>query len=55
MASCNLVIVTQGLAKSAYEAAATPAIYAVVYFLKRGDRVGVYDTDRRFSPLALFD
>ena len=46
-------IVTQWLAKSAYEAAATPLTYGVVGFLKRRDGVDTYDTDTRFNPLAI--
>ena len=46
-------ILTQWLAKSAYEAAATPITYAVVGFLKRRDGVDAYDTETRFNPLAL--
>ena len=46
-------ILTQWLAKSAYEAAATPVTYAVVGFLKRKDAVDAYDTDTRFNPLAI--
>ena len=46
-------IVTQWLAKSAYEAAATPLTYAVVNFLKRSEGVDVYDYSTRFNPLLL--
>ena len=46
-------ILTQWLAKSLYEAAATPVTYGVVGFLKRKDAVDTYDTDTRFNPLAL--
>ena len=46
-------ILTQWLAKSLYEAAATPVTYGVVGFLKRKDAVDAYDTDTRFNPLAL--
>ena len=46
-------ILTQWLAKSAYEAAATPLTYAVVGFLKRRDAADFYDTETRFNPLAL--
>ncbi len=49
------VIVTQWLAKSAYEAAATPATYAVVGFLKRREGLDVYDRETRFNPLAIAD
>ncbi|MBW4683082.1 MAG: queuosine precursor transporter [Microcoleus vaginatus WJT46-NPBG5] len=46
-------IVTQWLAKSLYEAAATPLTYWVVNFLKRQERVDTYDYDTRFNPLSL--
>ena len=46
-------ILTQWLAKSLYEAAATPVTYGVVGFLKRRDGVDAYDTDTRFNPLAI--
>ncbi len=46
-------IVTQWLAKSAYEAAATPATYWVVNFLKRQERLDVYDYETDFNPLSL--
>jgi hypothetical protein len=49
------VIVTQWLAKSAYEAAATPATYAVIGFLKRREGVDTYDRETRFNPLGLAD
>jgi uncharacterized integral membrane protein (TIGR00697 family) len=48
-----LAIVTQWLAKSAYEAAATPLTYVAVRFLKRREGVDVYDYDTRFNPLLL--
>ena len=46
-----LAIVTQWLAKSIYEAAATPLTYAVVNFLKRKEKMDYYDHDTRFNPL----
>jgi len=46
-----LAIVTQWLAKSVYEAAATPLTYAVVNFLKRKEKMDYYDHDTRFNPL----
>jgi uncharacterized integral membrane protein (TIGR00697 family) len=49
------MIVTQWLVKTAYEAAATPATYAVVGFLKRREGLDVYDRETRFNPLALAD
>ncbi len=48
-------IVTQWLAKSAYEAAATPLTYAAVNYLKRTEGMDVYDYDTRFNPLSLSD
>ncbi|MFQ5783564.1 MAG: queuosine precursor transporter [Alphaproteobacteria bacterium] len=49
------VIVTQWIAKSAYEALATPLTYGVVGFLKRREGLDVYDYDTRFNPLSLSD
>jgi len=46
-------IVTQWLAKSAYEAAVTPLTYLVVNFLKRREGLDVYDYDTDFNPLSL--
>lgn len=46
-------IVTQWLAKSVYEAAATPVTYGVVNFLKRKEGVDVYDHGTRFNPLLI--
>jgi hypothetical protein len=46
-------IITQWLAKSAYEAAVTPLTYAAVNFLKRTERVDVYDYDTHFNPLRI--
>jgi uncharacterized integral membrane protein (TIGR00697 family) len=46
-------IVTQWLAKSAYEAAATPLTYVAVRFLKRREGIDVYDHNTRFNPLLL--
>ena len=48
-------VLTQWIAKTAYEAAATPLTYAVVGFLKRREGLDVYDTDTRFNPLAIAD
>jgi len=53
LAGLASVIVTQWLAKSAYEAAATPLTYVVVSFLKRQEGVDVYDTETRFNPLLI--
>jgi uncharacterized integral membrane protein (TIGR00697 family) len=44
-------IVTQWLAKSAYEACVTPLTYAAVNFLKRKEGLDVYDYETRFNPL----
>jgi uncharacterized integral membrane protein (TIGR00697 family) len=46
-------IVTQWLAKSLYEAAATPLTYRVVSALKRHEGMDVYDHDTNFNPLSL--
>jgi uncharacterized integral membrane protein (TIGR00697 family) len=46
-----VAIVTQWLAKSIYEAAATPITYAVVNFLKRKEKMDYYDHDTKFNPL----
>jgi uncharacterized integral membrane protein (TIGR00697 family) len=48
-----VTIATQWLAKSAYEAAATPVTYAVVAFLKRTEGIDVYDRDTAFNPLPI--
>jgi len=53
MAVLALAIVTQWLAKSAYEAAATPLTYVAVRFLKQREGIDVYDYDTRFNPLLL--
>ncbi|MCC7352825.1 MAG: queuosine precursor transporter [Anaerolineae bacterium] len=46
-------IVTQWLAKSLYEAVATPLTYAAVNFLKRQEGRDTYDYDTNFNPIAL--
>jgi uncharacterized integral membrane protein (TIGR00697 family) len=46
-------IVIQWLAKSAYEAAATPITYIVVGFLKRHEHLDTYDYDTPFNPLLI--
>jgi uncharacterized integral membrane protein (TIGR00697 family) len=46
-------IVTQWLAKSAYEAAVTPLTYGVVNFLKRKEGLDVYDRDTKFNPFLI--
>ena len=47
--------VTQWLFKSAYEAAATPATYLVVGWLKRREGGEAFDRELRFNPLAFTD
>ncbi|MBW1818870.1 MAG: queuosine precursor transporter [Deltaproteobacteria bacterium] len=47
-----LAIGMQWLAKSAYEAAATPLTYAAVRFLKRREGKDAYDRDTKFNPLS---
>jgi hypothetical protein len=47
------VIITQWLAKSAYEAAITPLTYVVVNFLKKKERMDVFDYETRFNPLLI--
>jgi uncharacterized integral membrane protein (TIGR00697 family) len=49
------IILTQWLVKSVYEAIATPLTYGVVNFLKRQERLDVYDYDTGFSPIGLGD
>lgn len=49
----TLAIVTQWLAKSAYEAAATPFTYLVVNFLKRKEGMDPFDFETRFNPLLI--
>ena len=46
-------VVVQWLAKSAYEAAATPLTYLVVNGLKRREGLDVYDRNTRFNPLLV--
>lgn len=45
--------VTQWLAKSLYEALATPLTYVVVGSLKRIENIDVYDHDTSFSPFSM--
>jgi hypothetical protein len=45
--------VTQWLAKSLYEAVATPLTYVVVHFLKSREGIDAYDAGTSFNPLAL--
>jgi uncharacterized integral membrane protein (TIGR00697 family) len=44
-------IVVQWLSKSAYEAIVTPLTYRVVNFLKKKERLEIFDYDTRFNPL----
>ncbi len=55
LATLASIVVTQWLAKTAYEALATPLTYAAVGFLKRREGLDVYDTETRFNPLSLSD
>ncbi len=48
-------IITQWLFKSAYEALATPVVYAVVNFLKAVEGYNAFDYWTDFNPLALDD
>ena len=48
-------VITQWLAKSAYEAVATPFTYLVVNFLKRREGMDVFDRETRFNPFLLRD
>jgi len=48
-----VAILTQWLAKSIYEALATPLTYAAVNFLKRKEGRDVYDRQTRFNPLLV--
>jgi hypothetical protein len=50
-----VMIATQWLVKSAYEALATPVTYAVVGFLKRREGMDIYDRDTSFNPLPIGD
>ena len=54
VAGGNLVelVITQWLFKVVYEAAATPLTYAVVGYVKRRERVDVYDYSASMNPLA---
>ena len=53
LAGLASAIVTQWLAKSAYEAAVTPLTYAVVNFLKQREGIDVYDRETQFNPLLI--
>lgn len=47
------VVLTQWLFKSAFEAAATPLTYAVVYALKRAEGADPFDRGTDFNPFRL--
>ncbi|MCS7066441.1 MAG: queuosine precursor transporter [Fimbriimonadales bacterium] len=47
------MILTQWLAKSVYEALATPLTYLAVGFLKAREGIDVYDYETRFNPFVL--
>jgi hypothetical protein len=49
----TLAMVTQWLAKSAYEAAVTPFTYLVVNYLKKKEGRDPYDYETRFNPLLI--
>ena len=53
LAGLASAILAQWLAKSAYEAVATPVTYAVVNFLKQQEGTDIYDYGTRFNPLVL--
>ena len=46
-------VITQWLVKSAYEAVLTPVTYRIVRFLKRRERIDVYDYNTRFNPFLI--
>jgi hypothetical protein len=46
------MILTQWLAKSLYEAALTPLTYLAVGYLKKTERLDVYDHETDFNPFA---
>lgn len=46
-------ILTQWVAKTVYEIIATPFTYGVVRFLKKREKVDVYDHGTRFNPLQI--
>lgn len=45
------LILAQWIFKSAFEVVATPLTYLVVGFLKKTEKIDVYDRDSNFSPL----
>lgn len=46
------LIISQWLVKSVYEALATPLTYAVVYYLKKSEKVDYYDNATDFNPFV---
>ncbi len=53
LAGLLTAIATQWLAKTLYEALATPFTYLIVNFLKGREGIDVYDRDTRFNPLRI--
>ena len=51
-AALGVLILTQWLVKSAYEAFATPLTYFFVARLKRAENEDFYDVETNFNPLA---
>jgi hypothetical protein len=49
------LVVTQWLAKVAYETVATPITYAVVAFLKRQEGLDTYDDETAFNPVLVME
>ncbi len=49
------IIVTQWMFKVVYEAIATPFTYTVVGFLKKKEKMDVYDYNTNFNPLRIFE
>lgn len=52
-AALAAMIVTQWVAKTLYEAALTPLTYLAVGYLKRVERVDVYDAETDFNPFTV--
>jgi uncharacterized integral membrane protein (TIGR00697 family) len=48
-----VAIIVQWLSKSTYEAAATPLTYLAVIFLKRKEKMDVYDHHTHFNPFHI--
>jgi queuosine precursor transporter len=46
-------ILTQWIAKSAYEAAATPLTYVAVRFLKKREKLDIFDYGTRYNPFLV--